>query len=81
MSPNGLNSLRSLTRPSTPFSPPNSFPTRLFFSSVVRRIIFLVAPALEEDESLPSLPEDEEAPEEEVLVSVPGLGAVGSGIR
>ena len=81
MSPNGLNSLRSLTSPSTPFSPPNNLPTIFFFSSVVRRIIFLVAPALLDDESLPSLPELEAAPEEEAVFVVPALGAAGSGIR
>jgi len=79
ISPNGLNSCKSRTKPSTPFSPPNNFPTMPFFSSVVRRTIFLVVPVMLDEESLPLL--DEESLAEEEDVDDCGLGRVGSGMR
>jgi len=78
MSPNGLNSCKSRTSPSTPLSPPSNLPTIPFFSSVVRRIIFLVVPVEEAEESLPLLSLDE-SPEDDVEEG--DLGAEGSGIK
>jgi len=79
MSPNGLNSFKSLTNPSTPFSPPNNFPTIPFFSSVVRRIILRVVSVLVAEESLPLL--DEEALCADNDVDDGDLGRMGSGMR
>jgi hypothetical protein len=79
MSPNGLNSFKSLTNPSTPLSPPNNFPTIPFFSSVVLRIIFrVVVPELEAEESLPLLEEVELADKD---VPEGDFGRIGSGIK
>ena len=50
-----------------------------FFSSVVRRTIFLVVPVMLDEESLPLL--DEESLAEEEDVDDCGLGRVGSGMR
>jgi|SRR5271170_4635233 len=79
ISPNGLNSCKSRTNPSTPFSPPNNFPTIPFFSSIVRRTIFRVVPVILE-ESLPLLEEEDSLPEDEDVDDC-GLGRVGSGMR
>ena len=78
ISPNGRNSCKSLTNASTPFSPPNNFPTMPFFSSVVRRTIFrVVVPLLDEE----SLPLDDEDPSDCKDVEDGDCGRVGSGIR
>ena len=79
ISPNGLNSCKSLTNPSTPFSPPNSLPTIPFFSSVVRRIILRAVPPLVDEESLPLLPDEDPLDEEEADEG--DLGRAGSGMR
>jgi hypothetical protein len=54
-------------------------PTNPFFSSVVRLTIFRVVPVVLDEESLPSLDEDELPEEEEVGVCC--FGIVGSGIK
>ena len=79
ISPNGLNSFKSLTKPSTPFSPPNNFPTIPFFSSVVLRIILRVVPVLLAEESLPLLDEEELCADNDVDDG--DLGRIGSGMR
>jgi hypothetical protein len=78
ISPNGRNSCKSLTNESTPFSPPNNFPTIPFFSSVVRRTILrVVFPLLDEE----SLPLDEEEPSDCIDAEDGDCGLLGSGIR
>lgn len=79
ISPNGLNSFKSRTNPSTPFSPPNNFPTIPFFSSVVLRTILRAVPELLDEESLPLLDEEELLADDEVDKG--GLGRAGSGMR